>query len=210
MIKERIYEIDINSDQVDCELRISTDLSYEIWLSYQATDDIVNVAVLSYGHYSSSDGQMILHDDYYNYDWVVSIKENVINVSCGFAFLNRKVVLKYHDEFVNVTSPDDIYLGRIKAQIDTFIAQQDNPQIVAGQYEDQNHNYVLQINNDGKYQLYLKDVLLSEGNWGQQDKLLILHDVQLNHDFSIAIGNKTLLSLGVPGDFGGTLFTLIK
>lgn len=209
-INTGIYEIDINSDQVDCELRISSDLTYEICLSYQVTEDIVNVAVLSFGHYSISDEKMFLHDDYFNYDWDVFIKDNVISVGHGYAFLNGKDVLQYHDEIVKIVPPDNVYLGRIKAQVDSFFSQQDNPQIVTGQYEDQNHDNVLIIKNDGKYQLHLKDVLLSEGDWSQQDDLLVLHDIQLNHDFTFAIGNRSLLSLGIPADFGGTLYTLIK
>lgn len=209
-INTGIYEIDINSDQVDCELRISSDLTYEICLSYQATEDIVNVAVLSFGHYSTSDEQLFLHDDYFNYDWVVFIKDNVISVGHGYSFLNGRDVLQYHDEIVKIVPPDNVYLGRIKAQVDRFFDQQDYQQIVAGQYEDQNHDNALIIKNDGKYELYLKDVLLSEGDWSQQDNLLVLHDIQLNHNFTFAIGNRSLLSLGIPADFGGTLYTLIK
>lgn len=209
-INTGIFEIDINSEQVDCELIINSDFTYEILLSYQMTKDILHDVVLSYGRYSVLDEQLILHDDYYNYEWNVYIKDNKIIVARGFVFLDGKTVSKYRNESIEITPPNDEYLGRIKAQIDWFLSQQDNPQMVAGQYEDQNHDNVLIINNDGKYQLYLKDVLLSEGHWNQKDNLLVLHDIQLNHDFNFAIGKRSLLSLGVPGDFAGTLFDLTK
>lgn len=205
-----IYEIDINSNQVDCELRISPDHTYEIQLCYQATEDIVSCAVLSYGHYSTANNSLYLHDDFYDYDWELSIIENVVNVGGGYALLDGKAVLNYRNETVEVLPPNDDYLAKIKEQTDIFITGQNNPRLAEGLYRDQNHDYLLRINDIGTYQLYLKDALLSDGDWSQKDNILILHDTHLNHDFQIAIGNGSLMSLGIPGEFGGTKLTLIK
>lgn len=210
MINIGKYQIDINSNQVDCELKICSDDTYEIQLCFQATDDMVNCAILSYGHYSIANELLYLHDDFYDYDWEISFSDNTVNVGRGYAFLNGRTIMKYQNEIVEVLPPNDDYLARIRAQIDLFVTHQNNPQLVAGQYEDQNHDYLLRINELGRYQLYLEDVLLSEGDWIQQDNVLILHDVHLNNDFKIAIGNESLLSLGIPGEFGGTKFTLTK
>ena len=204
------YQIDINSKQVDCELKISSDSTYEIQLCYQATEDIVNCATLSFGHYSIANESLHLHDDFYNYDWEISLIDKVISVGRGYAFLNGKTIMKYQNDIVEVLLPNDNYLARTRAQIDMFVTRQNNPQLVAGQYEDQNHGYLLRIDDIGRYQLHLKDVLLSKGDWCQQDSVLILHDIQLNYDFKIAIENESLLSLGIPGEFGGTKFTLTK
>ena len=201
------YQIDINSKQVDCELKISSDSTYEIQLCFQATEDIVNCAILSYGHYSIANELLYLHDDFYGYDWDISFSDNGVSVGRGYAFLNGKA-MKYQNETVEVLPPDDNYLARTRAQFDMFVTHQNNPQFVTGQYEGQNHEYLLRIDDIGKYQLYLKDVLLSEGSWSRQDNILILHDVQLNYDFKIAIGNESLLTLGIPGEFGGTMFYL--
>lgn len=204
------YEIDINSNLVNCELIINSDHTYEIQLCFQATDDMVNCPVLSYGHYSTANNSLYLHDDFYDYDWELSIIENVVNVGGGYALLDGKAVLNYRNETVEVLPPNDDYLAKIKARIDTFITGQNDLPLVAGLYEDQNHDYSLRINDTGKYQLYLKDALLSDGDWSQKDNILILHDTHLNHDFQIAIGNGSLMSLGIPGEFGGTILTLIK
>lgn len=204
------YEIDINSNQVDCEMIINSDQTYEIRLCFQATEDMVNCAVLSYGHYSTTNESLYLHDDFYNYDWELSLINNAVSIGSGYAFLNGRAILNYRNETVKVLPPNDDYLAKIKAQTDMFINSQNNPRLVAGQYEDQNHGYLLRIKDIGRYQLYLKDVLLSEGDWGKQDNILVLHDVHLNHDFKIAIGNGSLMSLGFPGEFGGTKLTLIK
>lgn len=204
------YQIDINSNQVDCELIINSDHTYEIQLCFQATDDMVNCAVLSYGHYFTANDSLYLHDDFYGYDWKLSLINNAVSIGSGYVFLDGRAILNYRNETVKVLPPNDDYLAKIKAQTDMFINSQNNPRLVAGQYEDQNHGYLLRIKDIGRYQLYLKDVLLSEGDWGKQDNILVLHDVHLNHDFKIAIGNGSLMSLGFPGEFGGTKLTLIK
>ena len=204
------YVIDINSKQVDCELRIGSDFTYEICLGFHETDDIVYSAVLSCGHYSTANEQLILHDDYYDFDWDIHIKSNVISVGRGYAFLDGKRVQEYHSENVEVSPPDKNFLSRNKVLIDSFIAQQDNPQLVVGRYKDQNHRYTIVLEDGGRYLMHLKDVLLLEGVWSQQDNNVVLHDDRLNRDFTMAIGNEKLLSLGIPGEFGGTMFTLIK
>lgn len=204
------YVIDINSKQVDCELRIASDFTYEICLDFHETDDIVYSALLSYGHYSTNNEQLILHDDYYDFDWDILIRSNAIGVGRGYAFLDGKRILEYHSENAEVSTPDKNYLSRNKVLIDNFIAQQNNAQLVVGQYKDQNHRYTIILEDGGRYLMYLKDVLLLEGIWRQQDNNVVLHDDRLNHDFTMAIGNEKLLSLGIPGEFGGTMFTLIK
>ena len=204
------YQIDINSNQVNCELIINSDQTYEIQLCFQATDDMVNCAILSYGHYSIANELLYLHDDFYDYDWEISLNDHVVSVGHGYAFLNGRTIKKYQNEIVKVLPPTDDNLARTRAQIDLFVTHQNNPQLVAGQYEDQNHYYLLRINEPGRYQLFFKDVLLSEGYWSQQDNVLTLHDINLNYDFKIAIGNESLMSLGIPGEFGGTKFTLAK
>lgn len=41
-----------------------------------------------------------------------------------------------------------------------------------------------------------------------RQKTLVLHDHQLNHNFTMAIGNRALVSMGIPGEFGGTKFEI--
>lgn len=199
------YEISINSEQVNCELRLGSDYSYEIQLCFQETEDMVCCAILSYGHYSCSNEHLNLHDDYYDYDWELDIKNNIIKTGCGFSFLDRKRIVNYYNENVKVVPPDKDYLNKIKSTINLFSTEQGTPQITSGHYEDMNQYYVLYLGSSGDYQLYLKDVPLSNGQWKQQNKVLVLHDKQLNHDFTLAIGNGKLMSNGIPGEFGGTM-----
>lgn len=199
------YQIDINSEQVNCELRLGSDFSYEIQLCFQETEDMVCCAILSYGHYSCSNEHLILHDDFFDYDWELFIKNNIIKTDCGFSFLDRKRIVNYNNENVKVVPPDKDYLNKIKSTINSFSTEQGNPQISPGHYEDLNQHHVLYIESNGDFQLYLKDVPLSNGHWKQQNKVLVLHDKQLNHDFTLAIGNGKLMSNGIPGEFGGTM-----
>lgn len=203
------YLIDMESEQVACELLIGTDHTYEVRLSVLDTEDIVWCAILSNGHYSSSKDNLLLHDDHYSFNWELSISDNLVNVSHGYCFLNKKRILSYQKENVDILPPNKEYLNRINTQIEKYIVQQDNPHVELCQYEDRNHHYTLAIENNGGYHLYLKDILVSEGKWSQQDNILVLHDMQLDHDFTMAVGNRTLLSIGIPGEFGGTMFEIV-
>ena len=205
------YQINIESEQVNCELNISPDSTYEIQLCFQETEDMVYCAVLSYGHYSYTNEQLVLHDDYYNFDWNIFIRDKtLIKVDQGYAFLDGKRIVDYQNENVRILPPSEIYQNAIKSAINRFKAQQDNPQLIPGQYEDQNQRYLLKIENDGSYLLFLKDMLLSKGSWNPQNNDLIFNDDDLNHNFTMAIGNRTLLSMGIPGEFGGTMFENIN
>ncbi len=209
MINTGKYQIDIKSEQVNCELIIGPEYTYEIQLCFQETDDMVYCAVLSFGHYSYSNEQLMLHDDYYNYDWNIIMRDyTLIKAGHGFAFLDGKRIMDFHDESVKILPPSENYLNAIKSEINKFKTQRDNPILIPGQYEDQNQCYLLKLESDGKYQLFLKDVLLSEGSWTRQNKTLVLHDHQLNHNFTMAIGNRALVSMGIPGEFGGTKFEI--
>lgn len=203
------YQIDIESEQVNCELIIGPEYTYEIQLCFQETDDMVYCAVLSFGHYSYSNEQLMLHDDYYNYDWNIIMRDyTLIKAGHGFAFLDGKRIINVHDESVMILPPSENYLNAIKSEINKFKTQRNNPKLIPGQCEDQNQRYLLKLESDGKYQLFLKDVLLSEGSWTRQNKTLVLHDHQLNHNFTMAIGNRELVSMGIPGEFGGTKFEI--
>ena len=205
------YQINIESEQVNCELNISPDSTYEIQLCFQETEDMVYCAVLSYGHYSYTNEQLVLHDDYYNFDWNIFIRDKtLIKVNQGYAFLDGKRIVDYQNENVRILPPSENYQNAIKSAIYRFKAQQDNPQLIPGQYEDQNQRYLLKIENDGSYLLFLKDMLLSKGSWNRQNNDLIFNDDDLNHNFTMAIGNRTLLSMGIPGEFGGTMFKNIN
>lgn len=210
-IKTGQYYIDIGSKTVDCKLVLSSDNSYMITLSFLETEDMLFNAVLSQGHYSIIGNQLTLHDDHYGYDWIISIKNNKIQVVQGYVVLNNKKIVDYQDKNVTIISPNEDYLNRNISSIILFIkAQQGTPIIISGQYEDPNQRYLLKIDNKGGYQLYIKDILVSEGGWSQHNNTLMLNDSQLNYSFSMAIGNGDLMSMGIPGEFGGTKFEIIK
>lgn len=210
-IKTGQYYIDIGSKTVDCKLVLSSDNSYMITLSFLETEDILFNAVLSQGHYSIIGNQLTLHDDYYNYDWIIAMNNNKILVVQGYAFLNNKKIVDYWEDSVIIHSPDEDFLNRNRSSLKLFIrSQQGNPLVIPGQYEDINQHYLLTLNNDGEYQLYIKDILVSEGNWNQHNSTLMLNDIRLNYSFSMAIGNGELRSIGIPGEFGDTKFEIIK
>ena len=202
LFKAGSYDIDINSEQVDCTLEFNSDSTYEVLLSIQETEDQVYCAILSYGHYSCSKKQLILHDDYYGFDWYLSFEDgDVVKVDRGYSFLNEVKIVDYQS-YVN-----DIHKGfdsNFRSQLRNIEKNRKEKPIRLGKYNDPQEHYSLTIGNYGIYQLFLKDIILSEGLWKQKDNILILHDAHVNFVFAMILKDGTLYSISIPGEFGGT------
>lgn len=198
------YQIDVESDQVSCELVINPDHTYELLLEIQETNNTVFCTTISKGHFNSFKEQLILHDDFCDLEMELSISNYVIKMEHGFSFLDGKKVVNFNSEVTSFQSLNDDFSLRLKRDINL---QKSKP-VSIGQYEDQDQRYSLIINGDGSYQLLLKDILLSEGLWRQQENSLFLRDYSLDIDFVVIHENGTLISSCIPGDFGGAIFKL--
>ena len=73
-----------------------------------------------------------------------------------------------------------------------------------GQYRYDDFTLILQENK--KYFFLYKNILLSEGYWNSQKKILFLNDSLLGKKFSLLIGYDELLSIKLIGGYGGYLF----
>lgn len=202
LFKAGSYDIDINSEQVDCTLEFNSDSTYEVLLSIQETEDQVYCAILSYGHYSCSEKQLILHDDYYGFDWYLSIEDgDVVKVDRGYSFLNEVKIVDYQSYVYDIHKGFD---SNFRSQLRNIEKNRKEKPIRLGKYNDPQEHYSLTIGNYGIYQLFLKDIILSEGLWKQKDNILILHDAHVNFVFAMILKDGTLYSISIPGEFGGT------
>ena len=204
------YSIEIESGSVWCGLTLTSDETYQITLDCNETEDIVYSAVLSLGHYTCEEERLILHDDYYDYDMDLSIIDNVISVNHGFTFLNHKSIEIYSQQPSNIYPPSDDFLNQRKREIESFTDNNDLPELLFGIYSDTNKLYSIKIGWFNCFQLYFKDVLILQGKWKQQGNMLLLYDKALGHVFSLGIGNKELVGIEIPGEFGGPFFTVLK
>lgn len=108
------YQIDIESDQVSCELALNPDHTYELLLDIQETNTVYRLTISS-GHFNSFKEQLILHDDFYDFEMDLSILNYVIKMRHGFSFLDGKKVVDYHSEVASFQSLNDDYRLRFKS-----------------------------------------------------------------------------------------------
>lgn len=108
------YQIDIESDQVSCELALNPDHTYELLLDIQETNTVYR-STISSGHFNSFKEQLILHDDFYDFEMELSILNYVIKMRHGFSFLDGKKVVDYHSEVASFQSLNDDYRLRFKS-----------------------------------------------------------------------------------------------
>jgi len=202
LFKAGSYYIDINSEQVFCELVLDSDHYFELTLCFHETEDQVFCAILSYGHYSCSEKQLTLHDDYYGFVWNLAIENgDVVKVNRGYSFLNEKKIIDYHS-YVDGTHKG--FGGDFGSQLKYIIKNEKEKQVQLGNYYDPQERYSLILGNFGIYQLFLKDIMVSEGLWKQKDNILLLHDAHANFIFAMTLKGGTLFSISIPGEFGGT------
>ena len=202
------YSIDIESGSVWCGLTLTSNETYQITLDCNETEDIVYSAVLSLGHYTCEEERLILHDDFYDYDMDLSIIDNVISVNHGFIFLNNKSIEIYNQQPSNIYPPSDDFLNRRKREIESFMDNNNLPELLFRIYSDTNKLYSIKIGWFNCFQLYFQDVLILQGKWKQQGNMLLMYDKALGHVFSLGIGNKGLVGIEIPGEFGGPFFTV--
>lgn len=79
--------------------------------------------------------------------------------------------------------------------------------LIFGVFENE-QGFKLNIQQNNKYKLEFKNIILSEGEWHRDDNVIELKDLNLKHSFYILIKDKILISKLLPGDYKGC--SLIK
>lgn len=91
--------------------------------------------------------------------------------------------------------------------IKSFLNKGDQPELLLGVYSDTRELYSLKIGKLNRYQLFFKDVLISQGVWKQRANLLLLCDKALGYVLSLALGKNEMIGIKIPGELGGPFFT---
>lgn len=206
-----IYSIDNSlAKNIECNIYFFKSGSYYIELSENVTSDINESLVLSYGKFSLTNNEVMLVDKVHNYKMQLIINNKTLIVKKAFGFIINKRFVYYN----SITNNEPKFLS---SKIDSLMLQEERKSykkthitlapLNFGVYENE-QGFKLNIQQNNKYKLEFKNIILSEGEWRRDDNELELKDLNLNHSFYILINDKMLISKLLPGDYKGC--SLIK
>lgn len=205
-----IYSIDGFAENVECNIYFFKTSSYYIELTENITSDINESLVLSYGKYSLTNNEVTLIDKVHNYKMQLVVDNKTLIVRQAFGFIINKRFVYYN----SITSSEPKFLS---SNIDALMLQEERKRYKKAHVTlfplnfgvfDNEQGFKLNIQQNNKYKLEFKNIILSEGEWRRDDNELELKDLYLKHSFYILINDKMLISKLLPGDYKGC--SLIK
>lgn len=199
------YSLDRVTEDIDCYLNLYKNGSYYIELQENLTSDIGKSIVLSYGKYKVNGNRMVLIDKVHNFSMEVITDKSKIKFVNSFVFLLNKQ-FNYYDE--NTDREPTI----LKSGISSFKLKEERKeykkehQILfsfnVGIYHD-NQGYRLIIQQNNKYKVEYKGIIISDGDWCRDGNELELKDRYLNRSFYALINDKYIISKLLPGEYRG-------
>jgi len=204
-----VYSIDKFVENIECNIYFFKSGSYYIELSENVTSDINESLVLSYGKFSLTNNEVTLIDKVHNYKMRLIVDNKTLIVKQAFGFMINKRFVYYN----SITISEPKFLS---SNIDARMLQEErksykNRHITLvplnfGIFENE-QGFKLNIQQNNKYKLEFKNIILSEGEWNRDNNELELKDLNLKHSFYVLINDKKLISKLLPGDYKG--FSLI-
>lgn len=213
-----IYSFNNKDKNIDYYICFYKDGSYLIEISKNVTLDIIEVFVLSDGYYLIKDNIVIFTDRIHGYKMEMVLNKNELIVKKSFNFLINKKFIYYEKNMKSKYHYNTCNINTLKLERNVYKTQNnDLHSLEYGTYESAQgfkldifqSDIILQLDN--QYQLYFKDVMISNGTWNRVENELVLYDTTLNHQFYLLIGDKVLISKLLPGDYSeGCLMKLNK
>lgn len=197
------YSLSGFDGNVDCNIFLYKNGSYFLELSENVTDDIVESLALSYGKFSLTNNEVTLIDKIHNYKMRLVLENKTLKVKQAFSFLISKRFFLHDNSIIDETE-------FISPNINAFMLQKERKSynishnklipLCLGVYED-GQGYKLSIQQNNKYKLEFKNIVLSEGKWCRNTNELELKDINLRCSFYLLIDNKKLVSKLLLGDY---------
>lgn len=207
-------------EKYDCNISLYPDGKYEIGLWEHEVEKINDTAyavysvtnwfkTLSTGSYKTSENLVTLTDKATGLGMLIDSSNQRIRVIKSFSFLNGCTLncLKGEggDEKIRnfPLTQKMLILERSaynKSTNDVFA-------LIPGDYSTYDKpgkpRYLLSIDRDNKYQLFINTLKLSEGIYTRNKNILLLYDTTLKHVFHLLIYKNMLASKLIPGDLEG-------
>ena len=203
-----IYTIGNLTEKIDCNIYLFKNNSYYIELSENVTSDIIESLVLSYGKFSLTNNEVTLIDKVHNYKMQLILDNNVLIVKQAFGFITNKRFSCYSPNYHTGIPCSNINALFLQEERDKYKkAHIPLVPLNIGIFENE-QGFKLNIQQNNKYELEFKSIILSEGEWCRDGNELELKDLNLEHSFYVLISDKMLISKLLLGDYKGLL--LIK
>jgi len=205
-----IYSIDRYTENLECNIYFFKSGSYYIELSENITSDINESLVLSYGNFSLTNNEVTLIDKVHNYKMQLVVDNKTLIAKQAFGFIKNKRFVYYSSitnsepKFLSSNKEALMLQEKRKSCMKAFITL---APLNFGVFENE-QGFKLNIQQNNKYKLEFKNIILSEGEWLRDDNELELKDLNLKHSFYVLINDKMLTSKLLPGDYKGC--SLIK
>ena len=197
------YSIGRVARGIDCNLYLYNNGNYYIELSEFLSNDIVFAVVLSYGKFSLVNKEVMLVDEIHNFKIRLVVDNKALIAKQAFSFLVNKRFIRN----------DYVYMedyGSYRSDVNPLLVQKEHKSynishnklipLCLGVYED-GQGYKLSIQQNNKYKLEFKNIVLSEGKWCRNTNELELKDINLRCSFYLLIDNKKLVSKLLPGEY---------
>jgi len=205
-----IYTLNKHYKNIECNIYFYKSGSYFIELSESVTSDIEESLVLSYGKYTLINNEVALIDNVHNYKMQLVVDNKTLKVKQAFGFL-------INNSFVFCSSITNSEPKFLDPNINALMLQKERKDykkshktlapLNFGVFENE-QGFKLNIQQNHKYKLEFKNIILSEGEWERNSNELELKDLNLKHSFYILVEEKALISRLLPGEYKGC--SLIK
>lgn len=199
------YSLDRVTEDIDCYLNLYNNGSYYIELQENLTSDIGKSIVLSYGKYKVNSNRIVLMDNVHNFTMEVITDKSKIKFVNSFAFLLNKQFNYYGKNIGREPSFLNSSMNSLKLKEERKEYKKTHQLIFSfdvGIYHD-NQGYRLYIQQNNKYKVEYKSIVISDGDWRRDGNELELKDRYLNRSFYALINDKYIISKLLPGEYRG-------
>ena len=207
------YEMGMEQEHFSCCLEFVDCNDYYIEISWQATEDIVYVVVLSYGKYKIEDGRLVLMDALHDYQMEMVLADNTLLLQKGFGFMEGKCFVLHGTSYrTNIPGiNENINKANIQEERDQYIVQnKEMHNLTYGKYKAMKFAFYLDVDENNTYCFGFSDCPLSKGTYKRNGNVLNLYDPSLDCTFYLLIGDDNrLISKSLPGS-RGNVFKMVS
>lgn len=191
-----------NSEQdLDCNLYLKGD---KYWLELESTEDNhIFCQTISQGKVERKKQKVFLTDDFNGFASILSWHCRGLEVIHSFPFLRGKHFSLEKEKSIDIEwINDETNYDKRKIPNSVSVSSKSTTLLRTGCYKSIEgifFNYKLILNNNHNYQLYIYNLLFSEGIWSKEGSLLKLFISENSNPYYLFIDDNKLVSSILPG-----------
>ncbi|MCQ2319532.1 MAG: hypothetical protein MJZ90_11550 [Bacteroidales bacterium] len=205
----REYKIDVATKDMFCHLYLFDNNDYELLMRVYTGEDVSYTFSVSKGGYTVKGNILTLSDKNWKFSMIFEMSECTLIPIKSYYLIKNSEILCYSDNNKDYPSRNYILTEKIRKKTKDFKMKNDKASnLNCGVYYSNCFVDSLMINAGGDYIMMKQGNIISRGTWKKKKDKLVLHDVDIVHDFEMLIGDCVLMSVNAPFDWGGSLYYL--